>query len=102
MDEILQAMGFNTNGARWDSMTPDERETARQWVESVQQNQMTVDRIKDFIGRMRQSVEAELTKHDLSKEQDLFLKARLRNLLMLDAFLKTPEEAKKALQTALK
>ena len=46
-------------------------------------------------------VEKELTSFDLSERQDLFLKARLKNLVAIDGFLSGPEKAKAALESYL-
>ena len=50
---------------------------------------------------MRDSVEQELTKTGHDSKQDLFLKARLRNYMLLDAFMTTPEKAKEQIENAI-
>ena len=62
---------------------------------------VTVESIKTYIKTMRDAVETELAVTGLNSKQDTFLKARLRNYMLLEAFLSTPERAKKALEQAM-
>ena len=70
-------------------------------MESLGKNRLSIEGVKGYLTSMRDSVEQELTKTDLNSKQDLFLKARLRNYMLLEAFLSTPEKAQKALERAM-
>jgi len=96
LDEILEKVGL-----KYEDLTTAERETLHEWIGALSKNELTLARVKEYIGAMRDSVEQELTKSDCNSKQDLFLKARLRNYMLLGAFLSTPEKAKKALDQAL-
>jgi hypothetical protein len=96
LDEILQRVGL-----KYEDLRADERETLNSWMESLQQSSLTTEKIKEYIKSMRDSVETELTTTEHNSTQDLFLKARLRNYMLLEAFLSTPEKAKKALDRAV-
>ena len=96
MDSILKKFGL-----KFEDLRPGERETLYSWTESLQQNQLTVDGVKAYISAMKDTVEQELTKVNHNSKEDLFLKARLRNYLLLEAFLTSPEKAKKALERAV-
>lgn len=96
IDEILQR--FNL---KYDDLTAAERETIESWAAAFNQNQLTVEHIKAYIASMRDSVEQELTQVGHNNKQDIFLKARLRNYLLLEAFLDTPAKAQKALDRML-
>jgi len=96
IDKILQKAGL-----KYEDLNKVERETLNTMINSLGQNKLTVSKVKDHINAMRDSVEKELTVTDLNSKQDLFLKARLRNYMLLEAFLSTPEKAKEALDRAL-
>jgi uncharacterized protein YoxC len=96
IDEILTK--FNL---KYEDLNRIERETLNTWMEALEKGQLSVSKIKDYVTSMKESVEAELTKHDLGSKQDLYLKARLRNYMLLDAFLSTPERAKQQMESAL-
>lgn len=96
LDEILHR--FNL---KYEDLTKAEQETLSGWLVALQNNAVTTEGVRMYFAQMRRSVEDELTKHNLSKEQDLFLKARLRNYMLVEDFLTGPEKAKAALEKAL-
>lgn len=97
MDELLQQ-----HNLKYEDLNSVERETFHTMLESLQKNQLTIEKIKGYIETMRDSVETELTKIGHESKQDIFLKARLRNYMLLEAFLTSPEKAKAAMERALK
>lgn len=96
IDSILQKIGL-----RYDDLNSDEKETLSTWMVALQQNKVTVGTVSDYIRQMKDSVEKELTMTGLNSKQDLFLKARLRNYILLEAFLTSPEKAKEAIERSL-
>ena len=94
--EILQKVGL-----KYEDLTTAERNTLMEWNRSLQTKQLTIDAIKNHIHAMRFAVERELTETGHNSKQDLFLKARLRNYMLLEAFMDSPEKAKEALDKAL-
>lgn len=96
IDDILKRFGLS-----YDDLKPAERETLHSWMEALDKNKVTLESVKTYVSSMKDSVEAELTKTSLNFKEDLFLKARLRNYLLLEAFLSTPEKAKKALEKTI-
>jgi len=96
VDEILKRFGL-----KYDDLKPAERETLHSWMEALNKNKLTLEGVKTYVSSMRDSVEAELTKTSLNSKEDIFLKARLRNYLLLEAFLSTPEKAKQALEKTI-
>jgi hypothetical protein len=96
MNEILERWGI-----KYEDLNTAERETLNKMLEDLSKTQLTLDKVRDYISNMKDSVEQELTKTGLNSKQDLFLKARLRNYMLLEAFLSTPERAKKALEQAM-
>lgn len=86
---------------KFDDLNTAERETLNTMLESLQKKQLTVEKIKEYIGVMRDSVEMELTKIGHESKQDIFLKARLRNYMLLESFLASPEKARLAIERSL-
>jgi len=96
IDDILKKYNL-----KYDDLNSLEKETLFSWLDNINQSKLTIERIKDYIGAMRNSVELELTKTNHNSKQDLLLKARLKNYMLLEAFLSTPEKAKQALESAI-
>lgn len=96
IDGLLEKFGL-----KYDDLSAVEKETLNTWMEALQKGQVSVEKVKDYITSMKEAVEQELAKSDLGSKQDLFLKARLRNYMLLDAFLTTPEKAKEQIENAL-
>lgn len=95
-DDILAKFGL-----KYEDLNAAERETYHTMLQSLQQSELTVAAVKGHISAMRESVEQELSQMGHGGKQDIFLKARLRNYLLLEAFLTSPEKAKAALERAL-
>jgi len=96
LDEILKR--FNL---KYEDLSKSEQDTLSGWLVALQNNAVTTEGIRMYFIQMRRGVEEELTKYNLTKEQDLFLKARLRNYMMIEDFLTGPDKAKAALEKAL-
>ncbi|KKR30732.1 MAG: hypothetical protein UT62_C0008G0007 [Parcubacteria group bacterium GW2011_GWC1_39_8] len=96
IDELLKKYGL-----KYEELTPDERTTFHTMLDAIEQKQLTIEKIKDFIVNMKYSVEQELVKTETNTKQDFFLKARLKNYMLFEAFLLSPEKAKKALEQSL-
>lgn len=97
MDELLKQYNL-----KYEDLNAPEKETLKTMLASMKQNVLTTDRIREYIHSMKEAVEQELTQFGLGSKQDLFLKARLRNYILLESFLQTPEKAKKQLELAIK
>ena len=95
IDEILQDVGL-----KYEDLTAEEKSTLDKWMTSLTQSVVSVENVRDYIKQMRDAVETELTQTGHGSEQDYLLKARLRNYMLLEAFLSTPERAKKAIERA--
>ncbi|MEK7180325.1 MAG: hypothetical protein AAB706_02520 [Patescibacteria group bacterium] len=96
IDELLTKAGL-----KYEDLNAVERETLNTWMEALQKGQISVEKVREYITSMKEAVEQELSKSDLGSKQDLFLKARLRNYMLLDAFLTTPERAKQQIENAI-
>lgn len=96
IDDILERVGL-----QYEDLKREEKETLDQWMQALKQRKVTVETIKKHIVSMRETVERELATSKLGTKEDTFLKARLRNYLLLEAFLVSPERAKEALENAI-
>lgn len=118
IDEILSK--FNTT---FDDLSADEQETLNSWLTILQKaGSMTTSQVRDYISSMKMSVEKELTemketpKSWLSllsllipligiirkwyqDQKEVALKARLRNYILLESFMISPEKAKEQLES---
>lgn len=96
IDELLEKFGV-----KYEDLNTVERETVYAWEEALAKNELTLVKVKEFIQTMRDSIENELSVSSLGSKQDMFLKARLRNYMLLEALLTSPEKAKRAIEQSL-
>ena len=96
IDDILKRTGL-----KYDDLSALEKETLNSWMEALQKGQLSIEKVREYIISMKEAVEQELTKSDLGSKQDIFLKARLRNYMLLDGFLSTPERAKQQIENSI-
>ena len=98
-------------GWKFEDLSPDERSIAMGWVEHLAEKEITIDSVKEFVKSMRTAIENELIDTDefiyififrFVNRKHILLKARLKNLIVLEGFLEGPEKAKKALELYLK
>ena len=96
IDELLKKYGL-----KYEELTVDERTTFHTMLDAIEGKSLSIEKIKDFIISMKYAVEQELVKMGNESKQDIFLKARLKNYMLLEAFLTSPEKARKALELSL-
>lgn len=104
MEEFLKKFGLKS-----EELTMAEIETLERWAGDLSKNEITVPKLKDYLGSMIISVSKELANSiDNRKwwfqrlgQTDLALKMRLKNYLMLQDFLVSPEKAKRFLEASL-
>ena len=85
------------------TLNPAEKETYFKMLETVQKSQLTPQKLRDYVIYMREAVERELVKEPefnfififkVPNRNQIMLKARLFNYLLLEALLVSPEKAK--------
>ncbi len=96
MEEILKARNLT-----WDDLTPEERETAYVWDKALREQNLTVDKVKEFIGQLLYQTQLAVAKHTLTDNEDKFYKARLLDLMLIDSFLTSPAKAKQYIEMML-
>src|ERR1035437_2870331 len=93
VQEVLEAAGIKD----FDELTTVDRETYFKLLEIAESSKVTLEDLKINIPKMRESVEYVLAVEDLPSKTDIFLKARLKNYILLEGFLSKPERAKEIL-----
>jgi len=111
IDDILKRYNL-----KYEDLTPDERGTLHAWLRVLGEGKVTLERVKAYVTSMRDAVEKELTEYPeetiikiwfikirigKNRDKELILKARLRNYMLLEAFLSTPEKAKATLERTM-
>lgn len=96
MDELLQALGLE-----YEQLNLDERNTLNEWLSALQTKQLTVSDIRSYINKMKDEIArklAEVPDDEKHKTENILLKARLQNYILLYAFVSSPFEAKQELE----
>ncbi|MHA1400142.1 MAG: hypothetical protein ACTSQE_07320 [Candidatus Heimdallarchaeaceae archaeon] len=93
MDKMLSSMGL-----KYDDLSSDEKETYYQMLEVSEKKALSSEEMKNYIQVMIRSVEAELVDTKEKSRKSIFLKARLKNYILLESFLLGPDRAKKSLE----
>ena len=90
-----------------ENLNAKEKETYFQMLSETQKAQMTPEKLRDHVIGMRYAVEKELIDEPefirififkVFNRKQILLKARLQNLMLLEAFLVSPEMAKEQLE----
>lgn len=104
-DTILEKL--NLTGKR---LSKEEAETLDRWLGDLDRKQLTIEKIREYIGKMKESVEREISEEPTFIRILLFkvenpkiirLQARLHNYILLESFLTAPERARKALERTI-
>lgn len=94
IESWLQELGIKD----YDELTSVEKETYHKMLEIAESAKITLEDYKVYIKTMRESVSSALATEKLTKLEDLFMKARLKNYLLQESFFDRPERAKKLLE----
>ena len=93
--KILENFGIKD----FDQLNSLEQDTLKSWVDKVEQATITLEDIKNGITVMRQAIETELVNYKNDFQKDLYLKARLKNMILIETILIRPERARAALNS---
>ena len=96
IDELLKKYKVD-----YEDLNEEEKQTLSMWVTAAQSGNLTIEKIREHIELMKTAVENELATSQLGRRKDTFLKARLRNYLLLSSLLTTPDKLKKTVERAL-
>lgn len=102
LDELLEKRGLT-----FDKLSADEKKQYISWLQVLESKPISVEEVKTHIKQLKDAVEAELVDCDefiyvlffkIVNRKHVGLKARLKNYLLLEAFLESKERAKKVLE----
>ena len=93
IQKYLESLGIKD----FDDLRPDEKESYFKLLELAEKSKVTLDDFKSHIKKMRVSVEFALATEKLNKDEDKFLKARLKNYILFESLFERPERAKEML-----
>lgn len=108
-------------GLKFEDLEVDEQETLNTWLSAVNKNQVNMMNVREYVAKMRDSVAQTLSEIDdipntwlsilslliplvgiirkwYMDQRRVMLIARLRNYILLEAMLSTPERAQKAIE----
>lgn len=95
MEELLHALGIED----YEKLSLDERETFDNWISVLQQKgELTPPEIKAYIEKMIYEVAQKLAVEPEGTKNNIHLKARLMNYILLKAFLDGPQAAQQELK----
>lgn len=95
---------------KYEDLNAIERKTFNDMVEKVSKTEINNETLKEYISTMKESVERELADEPehvrvwifaFRNDKNILLKARIRNYMLLEAFLESPKKAKEALDRAI-
>lgn len=102
IDEMLEKYGL-----KYEELTPEEVGTLNTWSQALSSGQLTTDKIRENVSAMKETVENELVNTPeyiffiFPNRKQVLLKARLKNLLMFENMLLTPEKMKRHVERSL-
>lgn len=105
IDELLKKYNL-----KYEELTVEEKATFHSMLSALQESQLTMEKLRDYISNMKYAVEQALVDEPefsyififkVPNRKQIMLKARLKNYMLLEAFLLTPDKAKRALEQSL-
>lgn len=92
IDDVVAKLGG------FDKLEPEEVKTYTEHLEILQGKSISVEDTKVFVRKMILNIERALVDTKEKSPESVGLKARLKNFLVLEAFLLSPEKAREALE----
>lgn len=98
-------------GLTFDDLNKAERDTLFSWMEDLSKKTLTVEGVKHHVAGLVEAVQRELAGIEEPKtlwgrlfqhKRDLYLKARLKNYLMLQDFVTSPDRAQRWIEEQVK
>lgn len=92
---------LNKFGLGYEDLTKAEWETLKGMLRAVENQNLTIEKIKEAVYEMKIAVERELPDVKHNSKQDIMLKARLKNLLVLEGLFISPDIARRRIEEQL-
>lgn len=80
---------------KYESLTGEEKLVYDQWNQSLQVPDVSIDDLKQFLSTQLALLHREQNSYENTKDKDLYLKAQIRNLEMILAFITGPDARRK-------
>lgn len=96
LDNIVEKLGG------YDQLNAAEKETYKEHLKIIEGKTVSFDDTKKFVRTMITVIERDLVNTKENSVESRGLKARLKNFLLLEQFMFSPERAKEALETFYK
>ena len=93
-----------------ESLNAEEQVTYNNMLAAVQESQLSIEKLREYMATMRDAVAKELVNEPefnrvlffkFENRKQILLKARLQNYMLLETFLMSPEKAKQALEAMI-
>lgn len=98
MEDKIQEVLHNAGIKDFDGLRDIEKETYFKMLQVAESGKITLEDVKKSVRKMREAVEMALATEDLPEKKDIFLKARLKNYLLLESVFDRPERARDVLE----
>src|SRR5579884_2901899 len=85
-------------GLKYEDLREDEKKIYLEWSSVLAQTEIKIEDLKKFIPLQLSMLEHQQNDYENSKEKDIFLKAQIRNLKMIHAFILGPEQRRQWLE----
>jgi hypothetical protein len=101
----------NLLGNSYEDLNKEEKDTLLKWINQIENNQLTTEQIKAFISDLKNAIIKDLVEipeydkflfFSIPNRKHLFLKARLKNIILLEDMLFATDRVKRALENYLK
>lgn len=86
---------------KYEDLSAEEKKTYEEYAQVLSQPEVTIDDLKAFIPAQLKRLQSEQNDYRNTEKKDLFLKAQIRNLEMIYAFIQGPEARRKWLEETL-
>jgi len=86
---------------KFEDLTAEEKKAYEEYTAVLSQPEVTIDDLKAFLLAQLKRLQSEQNDYRNTEKKDLYLKASIRNLEMIFAFIQGPEARKKWLEETL-
>lgn len=87
---------------KYEDLSAEEKKDYDYYSQVLNAPEVTIEDLRAFLPKQIERLENEQNDYQNSRDKDLFLKAQIRNLKMILAFIHSPEAKKKWLEETLK
>ena len=101
-DNILTSV-LKKLGKQYDQLSPIAKKTYDRWEEVLSTGPITIGKLKTFLTEEKEALIKDLASshYELDSKEDMFLKARLNDCLIILALMESPEKAASMLESYL-